>query len=113
MRAQPSPSWVPDREGESSTQGFQRLLLSYCRVPCSGLLFLFVSAAAYTLLLSCFPEGWTELLCLPQFPSCHTQPVATQGCDRGSLDLERNCLCPRGRPAALSQSVCAQGMDGA
>lgn len=52
----------------------------------------------HTLLLSCFPEGWTELLCLPQFPSRHTQPMAMQGCDCGSLYLEGKCLPLRGTP---------------
>lgn len=37
VRVQPSPRWAPagslwcDREGESSTQGFQSLLLSHCK----------------------------------------------------------------------------------
>lgn len=117
-RVQPSPSWVPagslrcDCEVESSTQGFQRLLLSPCKeFSIQGCCFPLCLQMHHTLLPSCFPEGWTELLCFPQFPSCHTQPVATQGYDHGCLYLERKCLHLCGSPGC-PLPVCVLAGDG-
>lgn len=116
VRVQPSQSWVPagslwcDQQGESRTQGFHRPLLSHCKeFSVQGLTLCL--QMHHTLLLRCFPEGLTELLCLPQFSSCHAQPMAMRGCDRGSLYLERKCLQLCGSPLCPVGVIAGDGWE--
>lgn len=105
--------WVPachqGGEGETSTQGWKvsccflgAAVVSPQRVRCPGLLFIFVSAE-FTILCHCpfFHRGLDLTPSRPQFPSCHMQPTATQGCDYGSSYLQRKSLHCRGlRPCS-------------